>query len=330
MEFRRVYFDPAAKGGVPKEDGVSFRSGDGPDDVYVFSHPAILALNVALATGRPLLVSGEPGSGKTSLARHCASVLGWWYYERVVTSRTQASDLLWSFDALRRLNDATLQGQTLLPPRHYVDPGPLWWAFDPETAAQRGTLPLSPTDDGGIEVRDPGVAPADGAAGRAVVLLDEIDKADPDVPNDLLEPFGSRSFTVRDTGDRVRARREVLLVLTTNGERELPPAFLRRCVVLTLEPPTAKWFVGIAERKLGSGDVALYRQVADRVMSLRAAAARMGLREPSTGEFLDAVAACRGLGVHGTSQVFDAVTASTLWKHEKDPAPVDDDRDDGP
>jgi MoxR-like ATPase len=168
----------------------------------------------------PLLVSGEPGSGKSSIARNAALVLSRVYYERVITSRTQATDLLWTFDALRRLSDATAgaQHRELLATESYVEPGPVWWAFDPVTAAKR---------PGGRIFIDPASVPAGTHCGDAVLLIDEIDKADPDVPNDLLEPFGAKSFTVRETGEQIAATRDVLLILTTNGERELPPAFLR-------------------------------------------------------------------------------------------------------
>ena len=130
-------------------------------------------------------------------------------------------DLLWNFDALRRLSDATAGAhrKELPPTNEYVEPGPLWWAFDPLGLHYR------------VEKEHPGSRyPGRQDKWRdAVLLIDEIDKADPDVPNDLLEPFGTKSFIVRETGEQVSAKRDVLLILTTNGERELPPAFLPRC-----------------------------------------------------------------------------------------------------
>src|SRR5262249_275666 len=156
-----------------------------PEDVYVYSARTILALNVVLATRRPLLISGEPGSGKSMLALNAAALLGCTFYKETVTSRTQASDLLWTFDTLRRLSDAQTTGQDWPPKRYYADRGALGWAFDPETAEQRGGEELPAAHKHFLAI-DPGVTPRRTRSQKAVVLLDEIDKADPDVPNDLL------------------------------------------------------------------------------------------------------------------------------------------------
>ncbi len=318
MEFEPKHFSPLRAGGVKLDDGgtVAFHASNAPDDVYVYTPRTILALNVALATDRPLLISGEPGSGKSTLARNVAAVAGRWYYKETVTSRTRASDLLWTFDSLRRLSDASTPDQPLLGKRYYVDPGTLWWAFDPSSASQRGT---SDKIEEPHRPRDPGVRRGQASGDRAVVLLDEIDKADPDVPNDLLEPFDLASFTVRETNDSVTATRDVLLILTTNGERELPPAFLRRCVTLTLEPPDEEWFVRIANRRHGEASEKLHRDVAGEVVKLRSAAARAGMRQPSTGEYLDALAACRELGITPRSGVWKEVVKTVLWKHDREP-----------
>ena len=160
--------------------------------VYVYTEEIILAVNVALATRRPLLVRGPSGSGKSSLARNIAQFKGWRYYDKVITSRTQARDLLWDIDLVRRLHDARFADQTLpegLGP--YVIPGVFWWAFDRESAGRHGTDPQHESDDE-----------------RAVVLLDEIDKADPDVPNNLLVPLGSLEFIVDETGELVNAKEQ--------------------------------------------------------------------------------------------------------------------------
>src|SRR5262249_12388908 len=145
--------------------------------VYVYNGHIILAVRVALATGRPLLVRGSSGSGKSSLARHAARVLRWRYYEKVVTSRTQAQDLLWEVDHLRRLQDAQatkLRGGY----QRYVRPGVFWWAFDRAKAA--GQAARSRLAGRGTARLDPNLGDDHE---RAVVLVDEIDKADPDVPN---------------------------------------------------------------------------------------------------------------------------------------------------
>ena len=116
---------------------------DAPDPrdgrVYVMSDDIDLAVRVTLATGRPLLLRGDPGSGKSSLAAYIARQRGWRYYEHVVTSRTQARDLLWTFDSVRRLADAqVLQGGATLSDYDYVEPGVLWWAMARDSAWRRG------------------------------------------------------------------------------------------------------------------------------------------------------------------------------------------------
>jgi MoxR-like ATPase len=289
MTFTPKFFDPLGNGGVRTSDGsIAFKYGSKQEEVYIYHPKIVLALNVALATKRPLLVSGEPGSGKSTLARSAAAVLGRAYYERVITSRTQAADLLWTFDALGRLSDATAGAHVrrLKPASGYIEPGPLWWAFDPRGAAKlRGNKRFLKSNTATSRSFEP----------DAVLLLDEVDKADPDVPNDLLEPFGSNSFTVRETGEQIAAKRNVLLILTTNGERELPLAFLRRCVVVATEPPTKEWFTEVATRKFGNDNSGLYERIAERVMALRQAAKTAGQRPSGTSEFLDAVEACRAI-----------------------------------
>jgi MoxR-like ATPase len=324
MKFTAKHFNPEARGGIPQSDGrVAFRAGDRPDDLHIYDPKTILALNVALATRRPLLISGEPGSGKSTLARSAAAVLGWRYYKQMITSRTQAADLLWKYDTLRRLNDAQNRRQTLLSNQYYVEPGSLWWAFDPKTAAQRGSLEIESPH----WVRDPDRGTNVTMRNNAVVLLDEIDKADPDVPNDLLEPFDLKQFTVRETNDRVRLTddRDVLMILTTNGEREMPPAVLRRCVMLTLDPPDKPWFVAIADLRRGKDHHTLHEAVAGAVMDLREAARKASLREPSTSEYLDALAVCDQLGIETTSpdwmnsEAWHEVRRTVLWKHSTEP-----------
>jgi MoxR-like ATPase len=316
MKFETKHFAPLSAGGIKldEEGTVAYQLGPGPEDTYVYTPRTIFALNIAIATNRPLLISGEPGSGKSTLAKNAAAVLRRWYYKETITSRTRASDLLWTFDALRRLSDAITPDpdQPLLDKRCYVDPGTLWWAFDPASAHQRGTEGEIPEEQ---RPREKGEQTGSGGDGRAVVLFDEIDKADPDVPNDLLEPFDVKSFTVRETNDTVTARREVLLILTTNGERELPPAFLRRCVTFTMSTPDKAWFVRIANQRYGEKGESLHTAVAEKVMKLRQAAARAGLREPSTGEYLDALQVCRELDINPDSQAWGNIAESVLWKH---------------
>jgi MoxR-like ATPase len=274
---------------------------------YLMSERLDLAVRVALATGRPLLLRGDPGTGKSSLAAHVARERGWRYYEHVVTSQTQARDLLWSFDAVRRLSDA--QASVRLANADYIEPGVLWWAFAPESARRRG---------GDGEAGDPAVDPSslvdgDRSPDHAVILIDELDKADPDLPNGLLVPLSSSTFRVTELNrDIVKApsanpdgdQARHLIIFTTNEERELPEAFLRRCVVVWLELPGSERLVEIARKhKTTDGaewsdyDQALTEEVAGAVLEARAAARQRGIRPASTAEFLDALRACQRLSI---------------------------------
>ncbi|HKV10682.1 MAG TPA: MoxR family ATPase [Thermoanaerobaculia bacterium] len=294
MTYRHL-FDPKTAPPLPALS--SSAAGDRRDGhVYVYTDPIVLAVNVALATGRPLLVRGPSGCGKSTLAKHAARVLGWRYYEGVITSRTQAQDLLWEIDHLRRLQDA--QAKDLRGLAHYLQPGPLWWAFDREAAAAYGRP-------------DPNQNP-DAKQDRAVVLLDEIDKADPDVPNSLLVPLGSLEFQVPERDEPVRAQkgRAPLVVLTTNDERELPAAFLRRCVELVLQPSDPDRLVEIGQQHFPKASDSFLREVAKLVLQ---AAGNDG--QPSPAEYLDAVRACRELEIEPGSALWESLATIALWKH---------------
>ena len=169
-------------------------------------HPRVrLAVDVALAAGRPLLLRGEPGSGKSSLAPYLARNLKTRYYEEVVAASTRVEDFLWRFDTVRKLSDAQARqpGEPAPDDAEYVVEGVLWKAFDPD-----GEFGSEDTPD-------------------AVILIDEIDKADPDVPNGLLVPLGAGQFPVpaREDPIAIPKGRRVIVVITTNEERQLPPAF---------------------------------------------------------------------------------------------------------
>src|SRR5262249_30183516 len=132
MTFTRL-FNPTDNP-PPDLDERGYRLGDQIDEApYVYDEPIILAVHVALATGRPLLIAGEPGTGKSSLARDVARRLNWRFYSKTISSRTQARDLLWSFDTIRRLSDAQVR-KGVKHPSAYVEPGVLWWAFDRDSA----------------------------------------------------------------------------------------------------------------------------------------------------------------------------------------------------
>lgn len=289
-----------------------------------------IRVNVALATGRPLLVRGNPGTGKSSLAASVAHQMDWNYFEFVVTSRTQARDLQWHFDMLERLNDAEA-GHPMMPQarnqvsrvtekERYVEPGVLWWAFDPDSAPIRGAKrPIEDLAPAKPPTRDPFAYDPNA---RTVILIDEIDKADPDVPNDLLVPLGSLQFHVEDTDFPVKLNREKvpppLIIITSNNERELPPAFLRRCVTLFLEPPTPQRLEEIAISHHGDDaeNVKIYEALLEAMKAPpEGASAEVS---PSTAEYLDAIGACLDLHVKPKEddEVWKKIIRTTLWKRQ--------------
>lgn len=280
--------------------------------VYVYDEPITLAVRVALATGRPLLLLGPPGCGKSSLAAFVARTMKWNYFEQVVTSRTRAQDLKWSFDAVRRLRDAH-GGPWQKEIAAYIEPRVLWWAFRPDAAARRGMATLP---EGVEPVPPPGELR--GHDHPTVVLIDEIDKADPDVPNDLLVTLGSQRFRVDEmAGTEVTAGNRVLVFITSNNERSLPAAFLRRCVIHTFEPPGWEFLVQIAENHFQERDTTgLFKSLAERVVAMRGDAETAGRPPPSTAEYLDAVRACRKFEIHkpDNSALWQMIESAVLVK----------------
>jgi MoxR-like ATPase len=302
VQYRKT-FDPSRTQVFNEAPGLA-KADRGDRSIYVYTDEIILAVNVALATGRPLLVRGPSGCGKSTLARNVARTLNYRYYEHVVSSRTQARDLLWQVDLLRRLQDA--QAKQLAPDlSRYVMPGVLWWALDRRSAAAQ----LARTR---IDENTPAETEAQSFETKAVVLLDEIDKADPDVPNNLLVPLGSLTFTVEDTGEQVRGREAPLVFLTTNDERDLPPAFLRRCVEVNIVSPSAEQLRAIGKAHFDGASELLLTEVANL---LDVAASDRTANPPSTAEYLDTIRACVDLGVQPGSSLFDTLTRVTVWKH---------------
>ena len=271
--------------------------GSWPSSRHVFDQTSADAILMAWAAERPLLVRGEPGTGKSQLARAAAQKLNRAFISEVVHARTEPQDLLWRFDTVGRLGEAQALaargaqspagGIDALDPRHFLSPGPLWWAFDWQSARQcqagsryKAAAPATPA----------GWTPEAGC----VLLIDEIDKADSDVPNSLLETLGNRSFSVPWLAEGTVGQGTAtppLVIITTNEERELPAAFLRRCLVLQYELPDdiVPWLISRGRihfsPEVCSNDVL---EVAARQLAKdRIDARRAGVTPPGQAEYLD-------------------------------------------
>ena len=293
------------------------RRGSWPAAVHVFDKRSANAIRMALAAERPLLVRGEPGIGKSQLARAAAEQLGRLFVSEVVHARSEPADLQWRFDAVARLGEAQALGaggpaaagedtQSVLAPDLYLSPGPLWWTFDWDSADaqhQRCRHPgRRPEPPAGWEER-----PA--AERGAVVLIDEIDKAEADLPNGLLETLGNGAFPVPYRHDPVShaAGPPPLVVITTNEERELPGAFQRRCLVLqlTLPPDDSE---ALIDRLMDRGakhfpdiHADVRREAAVQLQRDRKDARRYGITPPGQAEYLDMLRALHAIAP-GTSK----------------------------
>ena len=164
---------------------------------YVAPQDLTLAVNAAIQLQRPLLIKGEPGTGKTELAKQVAKGLGLDLIEWNIKSTTKAQQGLYEYDAVSRLRDSQLGDERVHDVANYIRQGKLWQAF----SADR----------------------------RVVLLIDEIDKADIEFPNDLLQELDKMEFYVYETGETIRAENRPIVIITSNNEKELPDAFLRRC-----------------------------------------------------------------------------------------------------
>ncbi len=301
--------------------------GSWPKAVHVFDEKSIWAIKAALTAERPLLVRGEPGTGKSQFARAAARVLNRVFISEVVHARTESRDLLWSFDAVARLGEAQTLGvgkvekdvSARLAPQRFLGPGALWWTFDWDSAHDQ-------FERCGLGIRPPkrpeGWEPAHGC----VLLIDEIDKADADLPNGLLETLGNGSFTVPYLDDPVGMAGNAqppLVVITTNEERELPAAFLRRCLVLHLRMPAEEEELKCWLCKRGyhhfkdecSRDVRL--KAAELLWKDRDNALKYGLPAPGQAEYLDLLRAVKRLGKDEAGQIeaLQAISEFALVKH---------------
>src|SRR6185437_12265424 len=233
----------------------------------------------------------------SSLASYVARNLRLAYYEFTVTNTAQPQDLLWTVDTVRRLNDAQLgllnSGTADGSINDYIEPGPLWWCFNPVTAQRRGTVAnAAPRRPARPPVQLLGHSPA---RPGAVLLIDEIDKADSSFCNGLLVPLGSRQFFVSaiDTtvlADEALAPGSPIILITTNNERELPDAFVRRCVALSIPAPNEDKLVEIALRHFGPEAETPEARQQIAALAKRLTGGKMRTASaPSTAEFLDLV-----------------------------------------
>ncbi|MFO1107378.1 MAG: MoxR family ATPase [Amaricoccus sp.] len=222
-------------------------------DEYVATPDMIVAVNAAITLERPLLVKGEPGTGKTELARQIAGSLGLPLVEWHVKSTTRAAQGLYEYDAVGRLRDSQLGDPRVHEVANYIRPGPLWRAFT--------------------------------APGRLVLLIDEIDKADIEFPNDLLQELDRMEFFVYETGETIRAASRPIVIITSNNEKELPDAFLRRCFFHYIRFPDEAVLARIVAVHFPGIKPALVRAALTRFFEIRETP---GLKKkPSTSEVLD-------------------------------------------
>jgi MoxR-like ATPase len=222
-------------------------------DTYVATDDLKLAVNAALALERPLLIKGEPGTGKTLLAETVAQALSRPLHQWHVKSTTKAQQGLYEYDAVSRLRDSQLGDGRVADIANYIKRGVLWEAFDSDV----------PT----------------------VVLIDEIDKADIEFPNDLLRELDRMEFYVYETHRTVQAKHRPLVVITSNNEKELPDAFLRRCFFHYIRFPDKETMTAIVDVHFPGIKKALLQEALEVFFNLRDVP---GLKKkPSTSELLD-------------------------------------------
>jgi len=222
-------------------------------DAYIATGDLSIAVNAAIRLQRPLLVKGEPGTGKTELARQVASSLGLKLLEWHVKSTTRAQQGLYEYDAVSRLRDSQLGDDRVHDIANYIKRGKLWDAFAAEE--------------------------------RVVLLIDEIDKADIEFPNDLLQELDRMEFHVYETGETVAARHRPIVIITSNNEKDLPDAFLRRCFFHFIAFPDAETMTRIIDVHFPDVKKELVRAALTQFYEVRETP---GLKKkPSTSEMLD-------------------------------------------
>ncbi|KIC20791.1 AAA family ATPase [Leisingera sp. ANG-Vp] len=220
---------------------------------YVATDDLKVAVNAAVTLERPLLVKGEPGTGKTELAKQVAEALGLRMIEWNVKSTTRAQQGLYEYDAVSRLRDSQLGEERVHDVKNYIKKGKLWEAFEADE--------------------------------KVVLLIDEIDKADIEFPNDLLQELDKMEFHVYETGETIKAKHRPIMIITSNNEKELPDAFLRRCFFHYIRFPDAETMKKIVEVHHPGIKEALLTAALTQFYEIRET---QGLKKkPSTSEVID-------------------------------------------
>ncbi len=251
---------------------------------YIASGPLVDAVNCAIALERPLLIKGEPGTGKTVLARHVAEGLGMPLLTWHIKSTSKAIEGLYVYDTVQRLNDSRFGGGDVSDIRRYIKLGPLGRSFAAET--------------------------------RQVLLIDEIDKADLEFPNDLLRELDEMRFSIVETGDEVAARERPVVIITSNNEKELPDAFLRRCIFHFIDFPDRDMMRKIVDVHHRNLDAKLLDQVLIKFYWLRE---QNELRKkPSTSELVDWISALLRSGITTDQLEAHIPFLGALLKKEQD------------
>lgn len=222
-------------------------------DRYVATDDLQMAVNAAITLQRPLLVKGEPGTGKTMLAEELATALGKPLLRWHIKSTTKAQQGLYEYDAVSRLRDSQLGEDRVHDIRNYIRKGMLWQAFEADE--------------------------------QVVLLIDEIDKADIEFPNDLLTELDKMEFDVYETGERIAARQRPIVIITSNNEKELPDAFLRRCFFHYIAFPDKDTLQSIVDVHFPQIEQTLVREALEIFFRLRDVPSLK--KKPSTSELID-------------------------------------------
>ena len=222
-------------------------------DRYITTPELSLAVNAAVTLQKPLLIKGEPGTGKTLLAEQVAEAFGVRLIQWHIKSTTKAQQGLYEYDAVSRLRDSQLGTERVHDIRNYIKKGKLWEAFDADE--------------------------------RVVLLIDEIDKADIEFPNDLLTELDKMEFFVYETGETIKAKHRPIVIITSNNEKELPDAFLRRCFFHYISFPDAETMKAIVAVHHPDVKAQLLKDALDIFFDLRKVP---GLKKkPTTSELID-------------------------------------------